>query len=231
MPSQRSARNLVGRHAMPFQLPSSNGETFRFKPSVGGRPVALFFFPAAGTIGCVLQSCSIRDASNSKEIWSMASCEVIGISGNTVEENQRFVDDHRLPFTVLCDVDGVVRQMYGTGKGMFGYDARVTFFIDSHGIIREVYDSFINAIAHRKFIEKWLERTEVERQPWSKFLDYESILTDYDPGTLVGEEPGSVFAGRFSRVFSDSDGTASDDDTLYLTLGDTDFSPFPSPRT
>ncbi|EJT99002.1 peroxiredoxin, partial [Dacryopinax primogenitus] len=156
--------DLVGRHAMSFQLPTTSGEMFKFKP--GGRPIALFFFPAAGTIGCVLQTCSIRDASNSKEIWSRAACEVIGISGNTIEENRHFVEDYRLPFTVLCDVDGAVRNMYRTGKGLLGYDAilpaRVTFFIDSHGIIREIYDSFIHAIAHRKFIEKWIERIEVE---------------------------------------------------------------------
>jgi len=204
----------VGRHAIPFQLPSSNGNMFRFKP--GGRPVALFFFPAAGTLGCVLQACSLRDASNSKEIWSRASCDVIGISGNTVEENRRFVDEYRLPFTVLCDVDGVIRAMYGTGKGMLGYDGRVTFFIDSQGIIRETYDSFLNAIAHRKFIERWLEKVEIERQPWSKFLDYETILTGYDPGTFVGGTPSSVFTARFTRVFSDSDETTSDDDSYSL---------------
>jgi len=221
MSPTRGAKDLVGRHAMPFQLPSSDGDMFKFKP--GGRPVALFFFPAAGTLGCILQSCSIRDASNSKEIWSRASCDVIGISGNSVEENRQFVDDYRLPFTVLCDVDGAVRNMYKTGKGMLGYDARVTFFIDSHGIIREVYDSFLNAVAHRKFIEKWLERIEVERQPWSKFLDYESILTDYDPGTLVGGVPPSIFTARFSKVFSDSDDTASDDDASSLTPASAEF--------
>lgn len=214
MPSKRGARNLVGRHAIPFQLPSSHGGMYKFKP--GGRPVAIFFFPAAGTVGCILQTCSIRDASNSKEIWSRASCDVIGISGNTVEENRRFVDDYRLPFTVLSDVDGAVRNMYRTGKGMLGYDARVTFFIDSQGIIREMYDSFVNAIAHRKFIEAWLEKVEIERQPWSKFLDYETILTEYDPGTIGGGN-SSALAARFSQVFADSDGTASDDDDASLT--------------
>ncbi|KZO99655.1 hypothetical protein CALVIDRAFT_534079 [Calocera viscosa TUFC12733] len=119
--------------------------------------------------------------------------------------------------------------MYRTGKGMLGYDARVTFFIDSHGIIREVYDAFINSIslrsAHRRFIERWLERIEVERQPWSKFLDYESILTDYDPGSLVGERSPSAFSSRFSKVFPDSDETVSDDDTLSLTARRIDLSP------
>jgi len=222
MPSTRGARDLVGQHALPFQLPSSDGDMFRFKP--GGRPVAIFFFPAAGTIGCTLQSCSIRDASNSKEIWARAACDVIGISGNTVAENRQFANDYRLPFTILSDVDGEVRNMYKTGKGLFGYDARITFFIDSMGIIRDLCDLFINSIAHRKFIETWLERIEVERQPWSKFLDYETIMIEYDPGTFVGEVSPSVFRTRFSRVFADSDGTASEDDARSLTFRSMDIS-------
>ncbi|KZO99624.1 hypothetical protein CALVIDRAFT_534044 [Calocera viscosa TUFC12733] len=134
--------------------------------------------------------------------------------------------------------------MYWTGKGMLGYGGvyMVIFFIDSHGIIREAYDAFINSMfvpflwsamaansslrsAHRKFIERWLERIEVERQPWSKFLDYESILTDYDPGSLVVERSSSAFSSRFSKVFPDSDETASDDDGLSLTARRIDLSP------
>lgn len=40
-------------------------------------------------------------------------------------------------YPVLSDSSGEFRERYGVGKGIFGLvDARVTYFIDSKGVVR-----------------------------------------------------------------------------------------------
>lgn len=41
---------LIGKKAPEVTLPDANGEPYDLKPGASGRPLALFFYPAAGKI-------------------------------------------------------------------------------------------------------------------------------------------------------------------------------------
>lgn len=51
------------------------------------------------------------------------------------------------------------RKEYRVGKGLLGLvDARTTFVVDKHGVIRDVMDATLSFQAHVDFVESWLER-------------------------------------------------------------------------
>ena len=58
-------------------------------------------------------------------------------SVDDAETNARFARELGLDFPVLSDPGGRVAKAYGV-RGELGYAARVTFFIDSDGIVRGV---------------------------------------------------------------------------------------------
>ncbi|EPQ54515.1 AhpC-TSA-domain-containing protein, partial [Gloeophyllum trabeum ATCC 11539] len=94
-----------------------------------------------------------------------AKIEVIGISADPVEEQKKFVEKHKLTYPVLSDASGEGRKAYHVGKGLLGMtDARVTFFIDKTGVVRDVLDTTINFGAHSKFVAKWLETIAAEEK-------------------------------------------------------------------
>ncbi|KZS93292.1 peroxiredoxin Q [Sistotremastrum niveocremeum HHB9708] len=151
---------LLNKTAPSLTLPNASGEQFTLEPGKSGVPTALFFYPAAGTYGCTKEACEFRDA---VKVFKRTKCEVVGVSQDAVAKQKKFVDEQGLNYPVLSDASGEARKAYSVGKGLMGLtEARVTFFIDSKGIVRDVYDSTLNFSAHSKFVSKWLEKVEKE---------------------------------------------------------------------
>jgi peroxiredoxin Q/BCP len=75
-----------------------------------------YFYPADLTGGCTKQACTYRDA---MEQLTGSDVEVVGISGDTVENHQVFKKEHNLNFTLLADPEGTIAKAFGvkTGKG------------------------------------------------------------------------------------------------------------------
>jgi len=55
-----------------------------------------------------------------------------------VKSHKKFHTKNQLTFTLLADPDGKVTKLYGA-DGWFSLARRVTYLIDSGGIIRKVY--------------------------------------------------------------------------------------------
>ncbi|KAL5519937.1 hypothetical protein ACEPAG_1597 [Sanghuangporus baumii] len=148
---------LIGKKAPELSLPNHDGNTFTFTP--GGRPVVIFFYPASGTYGCTKEACSFRDALSGEEVFKSTQVEIIGISPDPVEKQKSFVNKHGLTYPILSDAKGEARKAYRVGKALLGLapSSRVTFVIDSEGIVKDVYDSTLNFSAHKKFVEDWLK--------------------------------------------------------------------------
>lgn len=72
---------------------------------------------------------------------------MLGISPDTPRAQARFKEKHRLPFTLLCDVDKKVAEAYGVlkEKNMYGKKvigiARTTFLIGEDGKIEKIFTS------------------------------------------------------------------------------------------
>ncbi|CAL1713288.1 unnamed protein product [Somion occarium] len=154
---------LIGKEAPALSLPEANGETFTLEPGKNGVPIALFFYPKAGTYGCTKEACQFRDAL--ADVFKSSKVQVVGVSADPVEKQKEFKEKQSLTYPVLSDTKGEARKAYHIGKGLFGLtDARTTFIIDSKGVVRDVLDATLNFGAHSKFVTKWLEKLEAEEK-------------------------------------------------------------------
>jgi peroxiredoxin Q/BCP len=73
---------------------------------------------------------------------------VIGVSADSTESHEGFVQRHRLPFFLLSDPDGAVQRQYGVEKTFGILRARVTYVIDRQGIVRHIFSSQLNIDRH-----------------------------------------------------------------------------------
>jgi peroxiredoxin Q/BCP len=69
------------------------------------------------------------------------------VSSDSVETHQRFSQRCGLPFNILSDSTKEVRDLYGVNS-LFGMSGRVTFVIDTEGIIRFVFSSQLQPTRH-----------------------------------------------------------------------------------
>jgi peroxiredoxin Q/BCP len=135
-----------GTSAPDFALPDQHGEMVKLS-ALRGRPVVLFFYPKDASPGCTAEACGFRDA---HAAFVEAGAAVLGVSRDSVASHARFAAKHSLPYRLLSDVDGKVHQLYGVGKTLGILPARVTFVIDSQGIIRHRFASQLFVGRHVK---------------------------------------------------------------------------------
>jgi peroxiredoxin Q/BCP len=136
----------VGDAAPDFALPGSDGKTFRLSEH-RGHNVVLAFYPGDATTVCTAQFCSYRD--NADRLDKL-DAEVIGISPQSVDSHERWVEEQELNVPLLADEDLAVSKSYGV-TGWLGplarfteledvpggrYIQRAIFIIDGDGIVR-----------------------------------------------------------------------------------------------
>lgn len=137
----------VGDKAPDFTLPSQSGQQVRLYDRIGERVVVLYFYPKDETSGCTAEACAFRD---SHDVFVDAGAEVIGVSSDSVEKHGTFVDNHKLPFTLLSDPGGKIRKAYGVPTVLGFIPGRVTYVIDRGGTVRHVFNSMTNIDRHVK---------------------------------------------------------------------------------
>ena len=114
---------------------------------IGKKPIVLFFYPKDDTPGCTKEACAFRDEF---EGFRKLGAEVIGISSDSVESHRSFAEKHNLPFVLLSDEGGKVRRLYGVPYSLGLFPGRVTYVIDTEGVIRHVFSSQLGATNHVK---------------------------------------------------------------------------------
>ena len=135
----------MGERAPDFTLPRSDGTPFRLSEAVRRGVVVLYFYPKDETIGCVAEACAFRDQ---YDVFTEAGAEVVGVSADSSESHRQFAGHHRLPFVLLTDADGAVRKLYGVGKALGILDGRMTYVIDTKGVVRHVFSSRLQPTRH-----------------------------------------------------------------------------------
>jgi peroxiredoxin Q/BCP len=118
----------VGDAAPDFELPGSDGKTFKLSEH-RGENIVLAFYPGDATTVCTKQFCSYRD--NSERIDQL-DAEVIGISPQSVDSHERWVEEQELNVPLLADEDLAVSKSYGV-TGWLGPLARFTELKDAPG--------------------------------------------------------------------------------------------------
>ncbi|MDP3452580.1 MAG: thioredoxin-dependent thiol peroxidase [Bacteroidales bacterium] len=108
-----------------------------------GSKLVLYFYPKDNTPGCTAEACDLRD--NYERFLSLGY-KVVGVSKDSEKSHKGFIEKHKLPFTLISDINGDILNSYGAwGRKRFmgkEYDGiiRKTFIIDENGIISNVIE-------------------------------------------------------------------------------------------
>src|SRR5262245_17104366 len=104
-----------------------------------GKTVIIFFYPKASTRGCTIESCGFRDLMKEKDFPE--NVVVVGASGDNVKDQQKFIDENKLPMALLADTDLKLIKELGILNGPTGKTPkRTTFLVDKDGKIAKIYD-------------------------------------------------------------------------------------------
>jgi peroxiredoxin Q/BCP len=149
---QPSVKLNVGDKAPSFSAKDADGKTWSSSDHVGKNFIVLYFYPAAMTSGCTKEACSYRDDLSRLR---QAGAEIVGVSGDQIENLQAFRKVENLNFTLLADPDGNIAKKFGVPVGPGGSitrnidgqdktftrgvtESRWTFIIDKNGKIAYV---------------------------------------------------------------------------------------------
>lgn len=140
-----SSAPRVGSRAPDFSLNDQRGHATRLSDLYAAGPVVLYFYPKNHTLGCTIEACNFRDHF---QAFVEAGASVVGVSSDSVTSHDDFATRHKLPFTLLSDPGGRIRELYGVKKTLGVLPGRVTFVIDRSGVVRHVYTSQLKAARH-----------------------------------------------------------------------------------
>jgi peroxiredoxin Q/BCP len=83
----------------------------------------------------------------------LKGAEVFGISSDPVESHKSFSSEHSLPFRLLSDEKGAVRELYSVPKTLGIFPGRVTYVIDRDGTVIHIISS---QLGYKKHVEEAL---------------------------------------------------------------------------
>ena len=145
----------VGDRAPDFTLLNQNGSPVQLRELLGTNHVVLYFYTKDASPRCTTEARAFRDACAS---FAAADTVVVGISSDSVHSHRRFAAKEDLPFLLLSDPHGDVRELYAVRRTFGIFPGRVTYVIDRNGIVRHVYDSQLTATRHAREARRAVER-------------------------------------------------------------------------
>jgi peroxiredoxin Q/BCP len=139
----------VGALAPDFALSDSDGGQRRLA-DWRGHWLVLYFYPRDNTPGCTLEAANFRDA---RAVLAGLDAQVVGVSVDSSESHQAFVEQQQINFPLLVDTNGEVARRYGalTNLGFLKIAKRRTFLIDPAGLVAKTYLT-VDAASHAKEI-------------------------------------------------------------------------------
>jgi len=135
----------VGDAAPEFSARGYHGETIRLADFRDKQTLLLFFYPRDHTSVCTQEACAFRDAF---EAFTQAGAAVVGVSSDDETSHRKFAENHRLPFPLISDPQGTLRKAFGVPATLWLIPGRVTYVIDSAGIVRHIFNSLFTADRH-----------------------------------------------------------------------------------
>ena len=141
---------VEGSNAPDFALKNQNGDDVALS-DFKGKDVIVYFYPKDDTPSCTKQACGFRD------LWGdieKTGAIVLGVSPDDAQSHTQFIDQYRLPFTLLSDPDKTMMSKYGAygEKMMYGKKTigiiRSTVWIGADGKVKKHWRKVPNAAAH-----------------------------------------------------------------------------------
>ena len=134
----------VGDKAPEFEGLDNHGRILKLG-DLKGTIIVLYFYPKAMTEGCTREGVRFNEL---YEKFKSLGVEVIGVSTDPVDTNRRFAEKHGFKFRLVSDEDRVISRAYGVLNSETLRAERVTFIIDSEGVIRAVLRNIRPAERH-----------------------------------------------------------------------------------
>jgi peroxiredoxin Q/BCP len=147
-----------GDKAPDFELPDEDGVPRRLSDLAANGPVVLFFYPAAMTPGCTMESCHFRDM---KSEFEAAGAQRVGISADAVAKQKQFSDKHEFDYPLLSDPDGAVATQFGVRRRFtkLSPTKRATFVIGTDLTVLDVITSEVRMNVHADRALEFLKST------------------------------------------------------------------------
>ena len=124
----------VGDPAPDFNLPASDGKTYRLSDYKGRQAVVLAWFPRAFTSGCTVECKSLAENGDKIRQYDVS---YFMASTDPVEKNQAFAESTEADFPLLSDPEGVAAKAYGV-YATGGYAKRHTVYISREGVVLKI---------------------------------------------------------------------------------------------
>jgi peroxiredoxin Q/BCP len=132
---ESSGKIEVGSPAPMISLTNQDGKTWSLADRKGKGWTVVFFYPKAGSPGCITQVCAYNDRTGPIRAQGAV---IVGISADKQEDQKKFHETHKLGFDLLSDPDAKVIEAYGTKMAMVSMASRQTFIIDPQLVVRAV---------------------------------------------------------------------------------------------
>ena len=131
----------AGEKAPDFTLPNQDGTEVSLR-GFSGKWVVLYFYPKDNTSGCTKEAI---DFTALKKDFEALGAVILGVSPDSPERHQGFIEKHGLGIVLLSDTEKSVMKEYGAWglKKSYGKETegviRSTFLISPDGEIKEVW--------------------------------------------------------------------------------------------
>ena len=133
----------VGEKAPSFTLPRDGGGNLSLA-DFKGRKLVLYFYPKADTPGCTQEAIAFNAL---KRAFAKAETDIVGVSADPVEAQDKFRDKHDLTIALASDESKKMLTAYGVWgeKSMYGRKfmgvRRTTFLVGPDGRVAQVWDN------------------------------------------------------------------------------------------
>ena len=131
-------QNLI---APTFSTPNQKNEMISLSDYKGKKNVVLYFYPKDDTPGCTIEANQFTELASE---FAKVDTVVLGVSKDSCESHQAFIDKFELEVDLLADTSGELCGAYGVwqekeknGVKKMGI-ARSTFVINKEGVFVDV---------------------------------------------------------------------------------------------
>lgn len=140
-----------------FKAPDQNNKVINLAEYRNNKNVVLYFYPKDDTPGCTIEA---RQFTEFADEFSNLDTVIIGVSKDSCESHQAFIDKYGLNVKLLADTTGELCESYGVwqekeknGEKKMGI-VRSSFIINKDGVLQDVMYA-VKADGHaREILEK-----------------------------------------------------------------------------
>ena len=131
----------INQAAPVFSTPNQKNEIMKSSDFIGNKNVILYFYPKDDTTGCTIEANQFTALAGT---FAKAETVILGVSKDSCESHQAFIDKYGLGMDLLADTNGELCDAYGVwqekeknGIKKMGV-VRSTFLINKEGMLVDV---------------------------------------------------------------------------------------------